>query len=89
MSAKAIYESDGKTLLAKFLTFPNFVKNKYAMITSETKWDELVEQNPWLATEVIHVLLCFVKPVEHSIKTVVRHVSCRPRSSDLLQADNY
>lgn len=60
MSAKAIYESDGKTLLGKFVESSNFVKNRYALVTSETNWDELVEQNPWLTTEVMYTVLFFL-----------------------------
>jgi len=52
MSAKAIYESDGKTLLSKYLENNSYVKNRFVVIEKGCKWDELLENNPWLKEEV-------------------------------------
>ena len=52
MSAKAVYETDGKSLLAKWLQNSNYVKNKFAVGEQDTNWDEMVKENPWIATEV-------------------------------------
>lgn len=53
MSAKAIYESDGKTLLSKYLdSSTTYVQNRFITITKESNWDELIEKNPWLKQEV-------------------------------------
>ena len=52
MSAKAIYETDGKSLLAKCLRNSNYIKNKFAVVVHDTNWDETVKENPWIVTEV-------------------------------------
>lgn len=52
MSAKAIYETNGKCLLTKWLQNSNFTKNKFAVVVHDTNWDETVKENPWIATEV-------------------------------------
>ena len=52
MSAKAIYETDGKSLLAKWLQNSNYTKNKFAIVVHDTNWDELVKENPWIQNEV-------------------------------------
>lgn len=55
MSAKAIYETDGKCLLTKWLQNSNFTKNKFAVVVHDTNWDETVKENPWIATEKLVV----------------------------------
>ena len=52
MSAKAVYETDGKSLLAKWLQNSNYIKNKFAVVVHDTNWDDMVKENPWIATEV-------------------------------------
>ena len=52
MSAKAIYETDGKSLLARCFQNSNYTKNKFSVIVHDTNWDEIVKENPWIATEV-------------------------------------
>jgi hypothetical protein len=52
MSAKAIYECDGKTLLSKYLDSTSYVQNRFITITKDSNWDELIEKNPWLKQEV-------------------------------------
>lgn len=56
MSAKAIYETDGKSLVAKCLQNNCYVKNKFAVVVQETNWDDLVKDNPWILSQVRHVL---------------------------------
>lgn len=51
MSAKAIYEAKGKELLNSFLEGAS-IKNKCAVITEDVNWAQLVEDHPWLNTEV-------------------------------------
>jgi len=55
MSAKAIYETDGKSLLAKWLQNSNYTKNKFAIVVHDTNWDELVKENPWIQNEKLVV----------------------------------
>lgn len=57
MSAKAIYETDGKSLVAKCLQNNCYVKNKFAVVVQETNWDDLVKDNPWILSQVRH---CFI-----------------------------
>lgn len=52
MSAKAIYETDGKSILAKCFQTSCYVKNKFAVVVQDTNWDELAQENPWIASEV-------------------------------------
>lgn len=52
MSAKAIYETDGKSLLAKWFQNSNYTKNKFAVVVHDTDWEVTLEENPWLETEV-------------------------------------
>ncbi|XP_013388694.1 ATP-citrate synthase isoform X2 [Lingula anatina] len=54
MSAKAIYEAKGKEILNKFLGH-HAVKNRYATVTVDTNWDQLVIDHPWLSTEKLIV----------------------------------
>lgn len=52
MSAKAIYEAAGKELLNKFLEGAS-IKNKCAVIREDVNWPQLIQDHPWLQTEVI------------------------------------
>lgn len=56
MSAKAISEADGKSLLTKWLPNYNYVKNKFAVVVNGSNWDEISKRNPWISTEVCLVL---------------------------------
>ncbi len=54
MARKAIYEYDGKKLIADRLPqfFPNFnYHNKLAVLTPETDIEKLAESHPWLKTD--------------------------------------
>lgn len=53
MSAKAISEATGKDIINRNLS-PNTAaaKCRYASINEETKWTDLVAENPWLKSEV-------------------------------------
>ena len=63
MSAKAIYETDGKSLLAKCFQNTCYVKNKFAVVVHDTNWDAIVQENPWIASEVsyffVYILIVF------------------------------
>lgn len=50
MSAKAVREATGKFLVHKHLSAAVSVQNKsrHATLTSETDWDRLVQEHPWL-----------------------------------------
>ncbi|KAL1115806.1 hypothetical protein AAG570_006096 [Ranatra chinensis] len=52
MSAKAIREATGKDLINRHLSPRSAatVKSKFASVDVTTKWEDLVEQNPWLET---------------------------------------
>lgn len=54
MSAKAISEQTGKEFLFKYICTSAAVQNRfrYAGVTAETDWDRLVQEHPWLLTEV-------------------------------------
>lgn len=52
MSAKAISEADGKSLLTKCLPNCSYVKNKFAVVVNGSNWDEILKRNPWISTEV-------------------------------------
>lgn len=47
MSAKAIYEAKGKSLLNEALKGV-ISENKFVSVTAETDWTELAQENPWL-----------------------------------------
>ncbi|XP_041714241.1 ATP-citrate synthase isoform X1 [Coregonus clupeaformis] len=53
MSAKAISEQTGKEFLYKHICTSAAVQNRfrYASVTSETDWDRLTQDHPWLLTE--------------------------------------
>ena len=51
MSAKAIYEGKGKALLNQFLT-GEAMKNRFAIVEENVNWNQLVQDNPWLNTQV-------------------------------------
>lgn len=51
MSTKAIYEATGKQILNKYLD-STAAQSRCVNVDADTKWDELVEKNPWLNTEV-------------------------------------
>jgi len=52
MSAKAIREAAGKHLLNTFLDVGSAVKSNLAVVTAETDWTSLVQEHPWLLSEV-------------------------------------
>uniref|UniRef100_A0A8C1RT73 ATP-citrate synthase n=1 Tax=Cyprinus carpio TaxID=7962 RepID=A0A8C1RT73_CYPCA len=53
MSAKAISEQTGKEFLYKHICTTAAVQNRfrYANVTAETDWKQLVQDHPWLLTE--------------------------------------
>ncbi|KAG5280436.1 hypothetical protein AALO_G00089130 [Alosa alosa] len=53
MSAKAISEQTGKEFLYKHICTSAAVQNRfrYAHVTTETDWDRLVQDHPWLLSE--------------------------------------
>lgn len=53
MSAKAISEQTGKEFLYKYICTSAAVQNrfKYATVTTDTDWDRLAQEHPWLLTE--------------------------------------
>lgn len=53
MSAKAIREATGKDILNLHLgDVAGAAPCKFASVTEETNWNELVKNNPWLETTV-------------------------------------
>lgn len=53
MSAKAIREATGKDILNRLLdTNAGAATSRFAAVTVDTKWDDLLAANPWLATTV-------------------------------------
>lgn len=54
MSAKAISEATGKDIINRNLsTGTAAAKCRYATVNAETKWVDLVAENPWLQTELL------------------------------------
>ncbi|KAM7249264.1 hypothetical protein ACFE04_000070 [Oxalis oulophora] len=54
MSAKAISEATGKDIINRNLsTGTAAAKCRYAVVNAETKWVDLVAENPWLKTELL------------------------------------
>lgn len=52
MSAKAIREATGKDLINRHLVSgTGAAKCRFASISAETDWSQLVQDNPWLKTE--------------------------------------
>ena len=52
MSAKAINEATGKDLLNRVLSGQVAIKCRFATVNKETCWDTLLQEHPWLKTEV-------------------------------------
>lgn len=51
MSAKAINEATGKNLMNKYLGETATVQCRYASVNPDTKFSELLANNPWLKNE--------------------------------------
>ncbi|XP_076851479.1 ATP-citrate synthase [Brachyhypopomus gauderio] len=53
MSAKAISEQMGKEFLYKYICTTATVQNRfrYANVTADTNWGQLIQEHPWLLTE--------------------------------------
>ncbi|KAK9396853.1 ATP-citrate synthase [Crotalus adamanteus] len=53
MSAKAISEQTGKEFLYKYICTSSAIQNrfKYARVTPDSDWDQLIQDHPWLLTE--------------------------------------
>ena len=52
MSAKPIYEWDAKVLLSKYLGNEHFIKCENILVTADTDWQQLTEEEKWLNTKV-------------------------------------
>ncbi|KZS14350.1 ATP-citrate synthase [Daphnia magna] len=56
MSARAIWEATGKSLINRNLNYSNGVaKCRFAVYDQSVPWNQLVEQEPWLETEKLVV----------------------------------
>ncbi|KAK7025415.1 hypothetical protein SK128_007293 [Halocaridina rubra] len=61
MSAKAIREVTGKGLLNKNLPSGVFAECRFAQVGTDTKWEELAQQHPWLTSEDQSITVSFCK----------------------------
>lgn len=54
MSAKAISEQTGQELLYKYICTTSAIQNrfKYARVTPDTDWARLLQDHPWLLSQV-------------------------------------
>ena len=54
MSAKAISEQTGKELLYKYICTTTAIQNRFksARVTPDTDWARLLQDHPWLLSEV-------------------------------------
>lgn len=59
MAAKAIYEAKGKQLLAKFLG-QTISPIQVAQFDKNSTWEQLVNANPWLISQV-SLILCLLE----------------------------
>lgn len=56
MSARAIWEATGKDVINRNLNYSNgVVKCRFAVYDQSLTWTQLVQQEPWLETEVSQV----------------------------------
>lgn len=55
MSARAIREATGKNLINRHLADTAAVKCRFASVDPDTKFSDLVADNPWLKTEKLVV----------------------------------
>jgi ATP citrate (pro-S)-lyase len=67
MSAKAISEATGKDIINRNLApLTSAVKCRFASINENTKWEDLVLDNPWLKTEVLILNILFLININNS-----------------------
>lgn len=52
MSAKAIREATGKDILNRNLKNVGAATCRFAAVTAETNWSDLLQANPWLESTV-------------------------------------
>lgn len=61
MSAKAISEATGKDIINRNLApLTSAVKCRFASVNENTKWEDLVLDNPWLKSEVLILISLFL-----------------------------
>lgn len=76
MSAKAISEQTGKEFLYKYICTSSAIQNrfKYARVTPDSDWDQLIQDHPWLLTEVRkqNSVLLHLKAIWDSYKSTER-----------------
>lgn len=61
MSAKAISEATGKDIINRNLApLTSAVKCRFASVNENTKWEDLVLDNPWLKSEVFILKILFL-----------------------------
>lgn len=58
MSAKAIKEATGKDLINRHLQTQALAKCRFAAVTESTNWRDLVDEHPWLKTQVSFQKFC-------------------------------
>jgi len=67
MSAKAISEATGKDIINRNLApLTSAVKCRFASVNENTKWEDLVLDNPWLKTEVFFLNILFLININNS-----------------------
>jgi len=67
MSAKAISEATGKDIINRNLApLTSAVKCRFASVNENTKWEDLVLDNPWLKTEVLIINILFLININNS-----------------------
>lgn len=68
MSAKAISEATGKDIINRNLApLTSAVKCRFASINENTKWEDLLLDNPWLKSEVLILILFFIAIIKYVI----------------------
>ncbi len=82
MSAKAISEAKGKELLNRHLK-DEAAKNRVATVTENPNWDELLQNHPWLSTEV-SISLNVILPIIFFFLSCLSYLAL-PRDSSLLK----
>ncbi len=56
MSARAIWEATGKDLINRNIPDPSIAnKCRFAVYDGSSSWEQLIEKEPWLLTEVLYL----------------------------------
>ena len=84
MSAKAIYEGKGKELLNQFLT-GEAVKNRFAIVEENVNWNQLVQDHPWLNSQVGRLCFFLLQVILKLINLVLEEAGAKVATKPYLE----